>query len=73
MESTKNALGIEVDEHIITNDQVIISSLYMASKLKQSLKPSNFENINNFVNSKKTDGIFDIPQIEYSFVTFFCQ
>ena len=43
----------------------------MASKLKQSLKPSNFENINNFVNSKKTDGIFDIPQIEYSFVTFF--
>ena len=43
----------------------------VASKLKHTLKPSNFEKLNNFIYSKVTDVSFDIPLINSTFVTSF--
>ena len=43
----------------------------IASNLKQPLKPSQFEKLSNFINSKVTDDVsFDIPLINCTFVTF---
>ena len=44
----------------------------IASNLKQPLKPSHFEKLSNFINSKLTDDVsFDIPLINCTFVTPF--
>ena len=77
MRSAEDALGIQVDEHVITNEQIIADHfnkffINVTSKLKQQLKPSNFEKLNSYIISKVTDCVsFDIPLINCSFVTSF--
>ena len=44
----------------------------IASNLKQPLKPSHFEKLYKFINSKVTDDVsFDIPLINCTPVTYF--
>ena len=77
MESTENAFGIKINEQVITNEQMIADHfndffINIASNLKQPLKPPHFEKLSNFINSKVTDDVsFDIPLINYTFVTSF--
>ena len=63
MESTENAFGIKINEQVITNEQMIADHfneffINIASNLKQPLKPSHFEKLSNFINSKLTDDVF---------------
>ena len=60
--SAEDVLGIIVDEHVIKNEQVIADHfnkffINVASKLKQPLKPSHFEKLNTYINSKVTNGV----------------
>ena len=77
MDSYRKCFSIKVDEQVITKEQVIADNfneilVNIASNLKQPLKPSNFEKLNNFINSKVTDDVsFDIPLISCTFVTSF--
>ena len=77
MESTENAFGIKINAQVITNEQMIADHfneffINIASNLKQPLKPSQFEKLNNYINSKVIDDIsFDIPLINCTFVTSF--
>ena len=69
MESTENDIDTKVDEHVITNEQVIADHfneffVNAASKLKQPLKPPKFIKMNIFINSKMTGDVsFDIPYL----------
>ena len=77
MDSSDVAFGIKINEQVITNEQMIADHfnkffINMASNLKQQLKPSHFEKLNNFINSRVTDDVsFDIPLINCSLVTSF--
>ena len=77
MESTENAFGIRINEQVITNEQIIADHfnkffINIASDLKQPLKPSHFEKLNNFIHSKVTDDVsFDIRLINCTFVSSF--
>ena len=62
MESTENAFEIKVNEQVITNELIIAYHfnkffINIASNLKQPLKPSHFEKLNNFINLKVTDDV----------------
>ena len=63
MESTESAFGIKINEQAITNEQMMADHfneffINIASNLKQPIKPSHFEKLNNFINSKVTDDVF---------------
>ena len=71
------SVGIKVDEQVITNEQVIADHfnelfINVAANLKQPLKPSNFEKLKHYINSKVSDDVsFEIPLINCSFVNSF--
>ena len=71
------SVDIKVDEHVITNEQVIADHfneffINVAANLKQPLKPSNFEKLKNYINSQVSDDVsFEIPLIMFSFVNSF--
>ena len=75
--SAENILGIKHGEHVITHEKLIADHfneffINVASDLKQPLKPSNFEKLNSFIDSKVTNDVsFQIPLINCSFVTNF--
>ena len=75
--SAENILGIKHGEQVITHEKLIADHfneffINVASDLKQPLKPSNFEKLNSFIDSKITNDVsFQIPQINCSFVTNF--
>ena len=75
--SAENILGIKHGEQVITHEKLIADHfneffINVGSDLKQPLKPSNFEKLNSFIDSKITNDVsFQIPQINCSFVTNF--
>ena len=75
--AAENILGIKDEEQVITNEQVIADHfndffINVASNLKQPLKPSNFEKLNSYINSKISNDVsFEIPKINCSFVSSF--
>ena len=75
--SAENILGIKHVEQVITHEKLTDDHfneffINVASDLKQPLKPSNFEKLNSFIDSKITNDVsFQIPQINCSFVTNF--
>ena len=55
MESTENAFGIKINEQVILSEKMIADHfneffINIASNLKQPLKPSHIEKLNNFIN-----------------------
>ena len=70
-------LGIKNEQQVITNEQAIADHfndffINVASNLKQPLKPSNFEKLNSYINSKISNDVsFEIPKINCSFVSSF--
>ena len=74
------SVGIKVDEHVITNEQVIadhfnefsIIHVNVAANLKQPFNPINFEKLKHYINSKVSDDVsFEIPLINCPFVNLF--
>ena len=69
--AAENILGIKNEEQVITNQQVIADHfndffIKVASNLKQPLKPSNFEKLNSYINSKISNDVsFQIPKTRW--------
>ncbi|MCG8032729.1 MAG: hypothetical protein JAY75_14385 [Candidatus Thiodiazotropha taylori] len=72
--STENFQNILLNNKIISSEEEIanIFNTYfvnVASKLKEPLKPSNFDKLQSYVNSKLDGDVsFSVPQVSFTFV-----